>query len=67
MTITVRLPDEMEATLKARLNNSRQRLSHFVREALPEKLERERPTKQSRYEAWRKHFPDNIESSGQSI
>jgi Arc/MetJ-type ribon-helix-helix transcriptional regulator len=43
MTITIRLPDEFEAKLRARLENSDMALSEFVRNAIAEKLEREPP------------------------
>lgn len=41
MTITIRLPDETEAKLKARLEKGDVALSEFVRQAITEKLERE--------------------------
>lgn len=41
MTITVRLPQDIEARLRARLEAEKQPLSEFVREAITEKLERE--------------------------
>jgi Arc/MetJ-type ribon-helix-helix transcriptional regulator len=51
MTITIRLPDEFEAKLRARLENSDIALSDFVRSAIAEKLEREPPPeKPSAYE-----------------
>ena len=41
MTVTIRLPDELEAALRARLDAHGVRLSEFVREAIAEKLDRE--------------------------
>jgi Arc/MetJ-type ribon-helix-helix transcriptional regulator len=43
MAITVRLPEELEAHLRARLDAQGVGLSDFVREAIAEKLEREPP------------------------
>ena len=56
MTITVRLPEKLEADLRARLNTLDVGLSEFVRQAIAEKLERERPVKPSPYELWQKCF-----------
>jgi Arc/MetJ-type ribon-helix-helix transcriptional regulator len=51
MTITIRLPDEFEAKLRARLESTDTALSEFVRMAIAEKLEREPPLeKPSAYE-----------------
>jgi Arc/MetJ-type ribon-helix-helix transcriptional regulator len=50
MTITVRLPSEVEADLRARLDRSRAGLSEFIREAIAEKLQREPAKKSSAYE-----------------
>ncbi|HEY7299687.1 MAG TPA: hypothetical protein VH684_17400 [Xanthobacteraceae bacterium] len=41
MTITIRLPMQLEADLRARLDRQGIGLSDFVREAIAEKLERE--------------------------
>lgn len=41
MTITIRLPAQLEATLRTRLDPRKTGLSAFVREAIVEKLERE--------------------------
>lgn len=57
MTITVRLPEQTEAELRARLADSGQALSDFVREAIAEKLDREaQQTKSTPYEIWQRHF-----------
>ena len=40
MTITIRLPEQLEAKLRARLDKAGTPLSDFVREAITEKLER---------------------------
>lgn len=51
MTITVRIPDDIEAKLRARLEASDVPLSEFVRMAIAEKLEREpQPESKSAYE-----------------
>ena len=51
MTITVRLPQDIEAKLRARLEVEDLALSDFVRQAIAEKLEREpKPEKPSAYE-----------------
>lgn len=41
MTITVKLPDKLEAELKARVDAQKLELSEFVRQAIAEKLARE--------------------------
>ena len=41
MTITVKLPDKLEAELRARVDAQKLELSEFVRQAIAEKLERE--------------------------
>ena len=41
MTITVRLPDELEARLRARLADADVAMSEYVRQAIAEKLARE--------------------------
>lgn len=41
MTITIRLPDTLEAKLRARLQEHDVALSEYVRQAITEKLERE--------------------------
>jgi hypothetical protein len=41
MTITLRLPQELEAELRARLDAEGVALSDFVRDAIAEKLQRE--------------------------
>ena len=57
MTITIRLPDDFEAKLRARLEQGDVALSEFVRQAIAEKLEREpKPGKPSAYELWQQHF-----------
>ena len=50
MTITIRLPEELEAELRARLETHGVALSDFVREAIAEKLDREPTEKLSAYE-----------------
>ena len=50
MTITIRLPEELEDELRARLETQSMGLSDFVREAITEKLEREHMEKPSAYE-----------------
>ena len=45
MTITVRLPQALEAELRTRLDANGVGLSEFVREAITEKLEREGASK----------------------
>jgi Arc/MetJ-type ribon-helix-helix transcriptional regulator len=57
MTITVRLPQDIEAKLRARLDAEKQGLSEFVREAIAEKLQRDVPTKKrSAYEVGKHLF-----------
>ena len=57
MTITVRLPDELEAKLRNRLDKEQVALSEYVRMAITEKLEREpEPAKPSAYEIWQQCF-----------
>jgi Arc/MetJ-type ribon-helix-helix transcriptional regulator len=57
MTITVRLPRDIEAQLRARLDAEKQALSEFVREAIAEKLEREGAAKKpSAYEVGKHLF-----------
>ena len=50
MTITVRLPEELETDLRARLERQQVALSDFVRDAIAEKLEREPERTPSPYE-----------------
>lgn len=51
MTITIRLPEKLEAKLRARLQGGDTPLSDYVREAIAEKLEREpAPAKPSAFE-----------------
>jgi Arc/MetJ-type ribon-helix-helix transcriptional regulator len=50
MTITVRLPEELEAELRTRLDAQGFELSEFVREAIAEKLDREAAGQPSAYE-----------------
>jgi Arc/MetJ-type ribon-helix-helix transcriptional regulator len=56
VTITVRLPEKLEAELRARLDILDVGLSEFVRQAIAEKLEREPVAKGSPYELWQKYF-----------
>jgi Arc/MetJ-type ribon-helix-helix transcriptional regulator len=56
MTITVRLPEKLEADLRARLYTLDVGLSEFVRQAIAEKLEREPQAKASPYELWQKYY-----------
>jgi Arc/MetJ-type ribon-helix-helix transcriptional regulator len=56
MTITIRLPDEFEAQLRARLEARGVKLSEFVREAIAEKLDREAARQASAYEHGKKLF-----------
>ena len=49
MTITIRLPIKLEADLRARLGVRGPGLSEFVRDAIAEKLERERDEKSTPY------------------
>jgi Arc/MetJ-type ribon-helix-helix transcriptional regulator len=50
MTITIRLPTELEADLRARLDRRRVGLSDFVRDAIAEKLKREPAESPSAYD-----------------
>jgi hypothetical protein len=50
MTITIRLPAELEAVLRARLDGQDVGLSAFVRAAIAEKLDREASGTSSAYE-----------------
>ena len=50
MTITIRLPTELETDLRTRLGARGAALSDFVRDAIAEKLEREPPEAPSAYE-----------------
>lgn len=66
MTITVRLPDELEARLRTRVAAENIGLSEFVRQAIAEKLEEKpEPEKPSAYEVWKKHFKPG-EGSGET-
>lgn len=57
MTITIRLPDQLEAQLRARLDAKDVPLSEYVRQAIVEKLEREPDAETpSIYELWKQHF-----------
>jgi hypothetical protein len=56
MTITVRLPERLEADLRARLDTLDVGLSEFVRQAIAEKLEREPAVTGCAYELWQKYF-----------
>jgi len=49
VTITIRLPEKLEAALRARLEAQGIGLSDFVRDAIAEKLEREPVKKLSAY------------------
>lgn len=50
MTITVRLPDEIEAKLRERLGKDDLVLTEFVRQAITEKLEKSSPQPDSKPE-----------------
>jgi len=50
MTITVRLPTDIETDLRARVDANGAALSKFVRDAIAEKLQREQPKEPSAYE-----------------
>jgi Arc/MetJ-type ribon-helix-helix transcriptional regulator len=50
MTITIRLPEKLEADLRARLDAQGVGVSDFVREAIVEKLEREPAKKPTAYD-----------------
>ena len=56
MTITVRLPEELEAELRTRLDAQGFELSEFVREAIAEKLDREAAEQPSAYELGKEVF-----------
>ena len=56
MTITIRLPEELEAHLRARLDAQGVGLSDFVREAIAEKLEREPAQRPSAYDLGKEVF-----------
>ena len=56
MTITIRLPEELEAELRLRLDAQDFGLSEFVREAIAEKLDREVAGRPSAYELGRNVF-----------
>ena len=57
MTITVRLPDELETKLRDKLDKEQIALSEYVRQAIAEKLEREpAPAKASAYDIWQQCF-----------
>jgi Arc/MetJ-type ribon-helix-helix transcriptional regulator len=56
MTITIRLPEELEAELRTRLDAQGSGLSKFVREAIAEKLDREAAGKPSAYELGKNVF-----------
>jgi RHH-type transcriptional regulator, rel operon repressor / antitoxin RelB len=56
MTITVRLPEELEAELRTRLDVQGFELSEFVRQAIAEKLDREAAGQPSAYELGKNVF-----------
>lgn len=56
MTITIRLPEKLEADLRARLETQGVGLSDFVRDAIAEKLEREPAKRPSAYALGRHLF-----------
>jgi Arc/MetJ-type ribon-helix-helix transcriptional regulator len=56
MAITVRLPEELEAKLRARIEAQGRRLPEFVREAIAEKLDREAAGQPSAHELGRNVF-----------
>ncbi len=64
MTISVRLPPELEIALRQRLESHDLVISDFIREAIQEKLNRTPDSKPSAYELWKEHFKGW--SSGQS-
>ena len=66
MTITVRLPDELEARLRQRVTADNIELSEFVRQAITARLD-DKPVqeKPSAYEVWKKHFKGG-EGSGET-
>ena len=56
MTITIRLPEELETELRVRLDAHDVGLSEFVREAIAEKLDREASGQPSAYELGKNVF-----------
>jgi hypothetical protein len=56
MTITIRLPEELDARLRRLLDARGLGLSGFVREAIAEKLDREAARQPSAYELGRNLF-----------
>ena len=57
MTITVRLPDELEARLRKRVADESIELSEFIRQAITDKLAVEPPPpKHTAYDVWKKCF-----------
>jgi Arc/MetJ-type ribon-helix-helix transcriptional regulator len=56
MTITIRLPQKLEAELRARLDTLGVGLSDFVRDAIAEKLEREPAQRPSAYHLGKELF-----------
>lgn len=56
MTITVRLPKDLEAELRTRLADEDIALSDYVRDAIAEKLRREQERNPSPYELGRELF-----------
>jgi RHH-type rel operon transcriptional repressor/antitoxin RelB len=56
MTISIRLPLQLEADLKARADALGVGISDFVRDAIAEKLEREPAAKRSAYEVGKRLF-----------
>src|SRR5438105_2868441 len=73
MTITIRLPEKLEADLRARLDAQGIGLSDFVRTAIAEKLEREPAEKPSAYDLGKGLFGkhgsgrDDLSSNRKSI
>jgi hypothetical protein len=56
MTITIRLPDDLEAELRLRLEAQDVALSEFVREAIAEKLDRDTTGSPNAYELGKNLF-----------
>ena len=56
MTITIRLPDELETRLRLRLEAEGIALSEFVREAIAEKLDRETTGQSAAYDLGKSLF-----------
>jgi len=56
MTITIRLPEELEEELRVRLDTQGVGLSEFVREAIAEKLDRELAGQPTAYELGKNLF-----------